>query len=56
MRHAGDLPNYKGATLTAPVIDRGPFVSGRDWDLTHGACATIDHCFTGTIDWKLAAR
>ena len=45
-----------GATVTAPVVDRGPFVSGRDWDLTGGACAAIDHCFTGSIDWKLAAR
>ena len=45
-----------GATVTAPVVDRGPFVSGRDWDLTRGACAAIHHCFTGSIDWKLAAR
>ena len=45
---------YKGATLTVPVVDRGPYVSGRTWDLTHGACAKIDHCYTGTIDWKLA--
>ena len=45
-----------GATVTAPVVDRGPFVSGRDWDLTRGACAAIDHCFTGSIDWNLAAR
>lgn len=44
-----------GVSVTAPVVDRGPFVSGRDWDLTHGACAAIDHCFTGSIDWKLAA-
>jgi hypothetical protein len=25
---------YKGRTLTVPVIDRGPFVKGRTWDLT----------------------
>ena len=25
---------YKGHTLTVPVIDRGPFVKGRTWDLT----------------------
>jgi rare lipoprotein A (peptidoglycan hydrolase) len=43
-----------GATVTAPVVDRGPFVSDRDWDLTRGACMKIDHCFTGSIDWKLA--
>jgi rare lipoprotein A len=25
---------YHGQTLTVPVIDHGPFVAGRDWDLT----------------------
>lgn len=25
---------YDGQTLTVPVIDHGPYVSGRDWDLT----------------------
>ncbi len=45
---------YNGRTLTVPVIDRGPFVSGRTWDLSHGACAKLGHCFTGAIDWKLA--
>jgi rare lipoprotein A (peptidoglycan hydrolase) len=44
-----------GATITVPVVDRGPYVSGRTWDLTHGACAKIDHCYTGTIDWKLGS-
>jgi hypothetical protein len=43
---------YKGITLTVPVIDRGPYVSSRTWDLSHGACAKLHHCFTGTIDWK----
>jgi len=46
---------YKGTTLTVPVVDRGPYVSGRTWDLTRGACAKLDHCFTGSIDWKFAS-
>jgi rare lipoprotein A (peptidoglycan hydrolase) len=25
---------YRGRTATARVIDRGPFIAGRDWDLT----------------------
>lgn len=25
---------YKGRTIVVPVIDRGPFVKGRSWDLT----------------------
>jgi hypothetical protein len=43
---------YNGKTLTVPVVDRGPYVSGRTWDLTRGACAKLNHCFTGSIDWK----
>lgn len=45
---------YNGVTLTVPVIDRGPYVSGRIWDLSYGACSKLHHCFTGTISWKLA--
>jgi rare lipoprotein A len=28
---------YKGHTIVVPVIDRGPFVAGRSWDLTQAA-------------------
>jgi len=28
---------YKGRTITVPVIDRGPFMKGRSWDLTRAA-------------------
>jgi hypothetical protein len=45
---------YNGVTLTVPVIDRGPYVNGRTWDLSYAACSKLHHCFTGTIDWKLA--
>jgi rare lipoprotein A (peptidoglycan hydrolase) len=44
---------YKGRTVTAPVVDRGPYVSGRTWDMTKGLCAALGHCFTGTIEWRL---
>ena len=43
-----------GRTVTVPVVDRGPYVSGRTWDMTKGMCDYLDHCFTGTIEWKLA--
>ena len=46
---------YNGVTLTLPVIDRGPYVSGRTWDLSYAACKRLAHCFTGTIDWKLGS-
>jgi rare lipoprotein A (peptidoglycan hydrolase) len=25
---------YRGRTLVVPVIDRGPYANGADWDLT----------------------
>ena len=43
---------YTGATVTVPVVDRGPYVAGREWDLTHGACAAIGRCWTGPLDWR----
>ena len=38
---------YNGKTVIARVIDRGPYVAGRQWDMTHGLCVLLDHCFTG---------
>jgi hypothetical protein len=38
---------YNGVTVTTQVIDRGPYVQGRIWDMTHGLCVLLDHCFTG---------
>lgn len=32
---------YKGRTLEVPVIDRGPFIKGRDWDLTQAAAEKL---------------
>ena len=42
-----------GRVVTAPVVDRGPYVSGRQWDLTGGLCLALVHCYTGSIDWHL---
>jgi rare lipoprotein A (peptidoglycan hydrolase) len=47
---------YNGKVITAPVIDRGPYVGGRQFDLSYGACNAIGHCFTGPIEWRLAPR
>lgn len=44
-----------GRTLTLPVVDRGPYVYGRDWDLTGGACLALGHCYTGAFQWKYAS-
>jgi rare lipoprotein A (peptidoglycan hydrolase) len=52
---SGTLVTFKsgGRTLTVPVVDRGPYVSGRIFDLTVGACRILHHCFTGSISWKM---
>ncbi len=42
-----------GRSATVPVIDRGPYVGGRSWDMTGGLCVYLDHCYTGTMYWKL---
>jgi hypothetical protein len=45
-----------GRTLTVPVVDRGPYVYTRQWDLTGGACLALGHCYTGAFLWKFAGR
>ena len=42
-----------GRTITTRVVDRGPYVSGRQWDLTGGLCLALGHCYTGSLYWKL---
>ena len=41
-----------GRLVTMPVVDRGPYITGRQFDLTGGACLKLDHCYTGSIEWK----
>jgi rare lipoprotein A (peptidoglycan hydrolase) len=43
-----------GLVVIAPVVDRGPFVSGRSWDLAAGLCDNLNHCHTGAIEWRYA--
>jgi Lytic transglycolase len=43
-----------GRVVVAPVVDRGPYVTGRRWDLTAGLCATLGHCYTGSLQWRIA--
>ena len=45
---------YAGRTITVPVIDRGPYTRGLDFDLTTATCEAIRHCLTGPLDWRLA--
>ena len=50
----GTLVSFRanGRTVTMPVVDRGPYVSGRIFDLTYAACKKLDHCYTGPIQWR----
>ena len=41
-----------GRVVTTQVIDRGPYVSGRTWDLSGALCLKLDHCYTGPIEWR----
>jgi len=41
-----------GRTIVATVVDRGPYVSGRIWDMTAGLCRALGHCYTGSIFWR----
>jgi hypothetical protein len=45
--------HYRGRTVTAKVIDRGPFVGGREWDLTPATKAKLGFGSTGTV-WSTA--
>lgn len=40
---------YGGRTATAKVIDRGPYVSGREWDLTAALKAKLGFGGVGTV-------
>jgi hypothetical protein len=38
---------YNGVTVVTRVVDRGPYVAGRIFDMTRGLCEALHHCFTG---------
>lgn len=41
--------SYRGRTIVAPVIDRGPFIAGREFDLTGAAARALRFDGVGTI-------
>lgn len=47
---------YKNRIATVPVIDRGPYVAGRQWDLSGGLCTYLGHCFTGPIYYAVGSH
>jgi rare lipoprotein A len=45
---------YAGRSLTVPVIDRGPYVAGREWDLTGATADALGFPGLGQIQWSVA--
>jgi rare lipoprotein A len=41
--------HYHGHTVNARVVDRGPYVGGREWDLTPAVKARLHFPSTGTV-------
>jgi rare lipoprotein A len=41
--------HYQGASIIVPVVDRGPYVRGRKWDLTGAAAKALDFKATDRI-------
>jgi len=39
-------------TITVRVIDRGPYVAGRMWDLSRATCTYLDSCYTAMIEYR----
>jgi hypothetical protein len=44
---------YNGKGIRVPVIDRGPYIEGREWDLTGATAVALNFPGLGNIDWKL---
>jgi rare lipoprotein A (peptidoglycan hydrolase) len=45
---------YGGRVMTVPVIDRGPYIAGREWDLTGATADALGFPGLGQIEWSLA--
>jgi rare lipoprotein A (peptidoglycan hydrolase) len=45
---------YAGRSLTVPLIDRGPYIAGRESDLTGATAAALAFPGLGQIQWSVA--
>jgi rare lipoprotein A (peptidoglycan hydrolase) len=45
---------YQGHAVLAPVIDRGPYVKGRAWDLTAAASEALEFEGVGMVRYAVA--
>jgi hypothetical protein len=44
---------YGGRTVRVPVIDRGPYIAGREWDLTGATAKLLGFNGLDFIDWTV---
>jgi rare lipoprotein A (peptidoglycan hydrolase) len=47
---------YQGRAVIAPVIDRGPFVKGRAWDLTAATSEALEFDGVGLLRYAVAVE
>jgi rare lipoprotein A (peptidoglycan hydrolase) len=47
---------YRGRSLVARVIDRGPYSPGHDWDLTNGARLALGFEGSNIVRYAVAAQ
>lgn len=44
---------YRGRVVHVPVIDRGPYIEGRTWDLTGATAEALRFPGLGVVTWRL---
>jgi len=52
MRHAHHV-QLPGRSVTVPVIERGPYVAGAEWDLTGAAAEALAFPGLCQIEWTV---
>jgi rare lipoprotein A (peptidoglycan hydrolase) len=45
--------DYAGRAIRVPVIDRGPYIAGREWDLTGATAEALHFPGLGPIKWRI---
>jgi rare lipoprotein A (peptidoglycan hydrolase) len=48
------LFRYGDRAIRVPVIDRGPYIVGREWDLTPATAAALGFPGLGPLDWRVS--
>ena len=44
---------YNGRAIRVPVLDRGPYIAGREWDLTGATAEALKFPGLGEIYWRI---